>query len=288
MLDIFSNRETLGVTKVLPAMSSISLSLRRAFILVRTSLCHASRILETLFETAGVQSFLLAVDPADAADAGFLGGSLTGREFWRRMRNGGETGARAFKTYCIKEMPASQPPFEQGSSADVTDAPETTVKRTTAKNVKSELYEKAREALRRVSGVRNAEMKWTNPERLDAYGVRLVGWPREIPAQNPSSLKQSQNKKLLQALENGALRFERVVEQAEDHAEESAELGQDFSWADAEPVHYLPDEEASFDYGEFLNPSEMFLETVDLDLQPPPVKRARANSLGIERMYYGM
>ena len=148
MLDIFSNRETLGVTKVLPAMSSISLSLRRAFILVRTSLCHASRILETLFETAGVQSFLLAVDPADAADAGFLGGSLTGREFWRRMRNGGETGARAFKTYCIKEMPASQPPFEQGSSADVTDAPETTVKRTTAKNVKSELYEKAREALR--------------------------------------------------------------------------------------------------------------------------------------------
>lgn len=97
-----------------------------------------------------MQSFLLAVDPADAADGGFLGGSLAGREFWRRMRNGGETGAKAFKAYCVKEMPASQPIFEQGSSsaADVTDAPDTTVKRTTAKNVKSELYEKAREALR--------------------------------------------------------------------------------------------------------------------------------------------
>lgn len=95
-----------------------------------------------------MQSFLLAVDPADAADGGFLGGSLAGREFWRRMRNGGETGAKAFKAYSAKEMPASQPLFEQGSSADVTDAPDTTVKRTTAKNVKSELYEKAREALR--------------------------------------------------------------------------------------------------------------------------------------------
>ena len=163
--------------------------------------------------------------------------------------------------------------------------------------------------VRTVSGVRNAEMKWTNPERLDAYGVRLVGWPREIPAQNPSSLKQSQNKKLLQAMEKGSLRFEKMVKQAgpEDHmpegvAEEFAELEQDFSWAydvDAEiglsatselrpEGSALADEEASFDYGEYLNPSEMFSETVDLDLQPPPVKRARANSLGIDRMYYGM
>lgn len=157
--------------------------------------------------------------------------------------------------------------------------------------------------VRTVSGVRNAEMKWTNPERLDAYGVRLVGWPREIPAQNPSSLKQSQNKKLLQAMENGSLRFEKIVEQAgPDVAEELAELEQDFSWAydaDAEiglsatselrpEGSALADEEASFDYGEYLNPSEMFSETVDLDLQPPPVKRARANSLGIDRMYYGM
>ena len=159
--------------------------------------------------------------------------------------------------------------------------------------------------VRRVSGVRSAEMKWTNPERLDAYGVRLVGWPREIPAQNPSSLKQSQNKKLLQAMEKGSLRFEKMVKQAgpEDHmpegvAEEFAELEQDFSWAydvDAEiglsatsvVGSALADEDASFDYEEYLNPSE-FSETADADLQPPPVKRARANSLGIDRMYYGM
>lgn len=152
MLDIFSNRETLGVTKVLPAMPLHQLKILTfgPLSLVRTTLCDASRILESLFETAGVQSFLLAVDPVDAADGGFLGGSLIGREFWRRMRNGGETGAKAFKTYCVKYMPASQPLFEQAqqsSSADVTDA-DATVKRTTAKNVKSELYERAREALR--------------------------------------------------------------------------------------------------------------------------------------------
>ena len=148
---------------------------------------------------------------------------------------------------------------------------------------------------RRVSGVRNAEMKWTNPERLDAYGVRLVGWPREIPSQNPSSLKQSQNKKLLQAMENGSLRFEKQARPVpEGVAEEFAELEQDFSWAydvDAEiglSARPVADEDASFDYGEYLNPSEMFSETVDLDSQPPPVKRARANSLGIDRMYYGM
>lgn len=104
-------------------------------------------------------------------------------------------------------------------------------------------------------------------------------------------------------MENGSLRFEKIVEQAgPDVAEELAELEQDFSWAydaDAEiglsatselrpEGSALADEEASFDYGEYLNPSEMFSETVDLDLQPPPVKRARANSLGIDRMYYGM
>ncbi len=92
---------------------------------------------------------MLAADiAADGDDGGFLGGSLMGREFWRRMRNGGESGARSFRTYCMKEMDIPQ----QGCSADVVvaaDAPETTaIKRTTAKNVKSELYEKARVALR--------------------------------------------------------------------------------------------------------------------------------------------
>ncbi|EEB94931.1 hypothetical protein MPER_06180, partial [Moniliophthora perniciosa FA553] len=57
-----------------------------------------------------------------------------------------------------------------------------------SKSVKLELYESIRKALRSVSGIRNAEMKWTQPDRLYTYGVRLVGWPPDIPTQNPSSL----------------------------------------------------------------------------------------------------
>lgn len=96
---------------------------------------------------------MLASDiAADGDEGGFLGGSLIGREFWRRMRNGGESGARSFRTYCMKEMLIALNIPQQGCSGDVVaDAsPETTTvtKRTTAKNVKSELYEKTRAALR--------------------------------------------------------------------------------------------------------------------------------------------
>lgn len=64
---------------------------------------------------------------------------------------------------------------------------------------------------RLASGIRNAEMKWTSPEKLNVYGVRLVGWPSAIPAQNPSTLKTNQNKLLLDSLENGTMRFERII-----------------------------------------------------------------------------
>jgi hypothetical protein len=93
---------------------------------------------------------------------------------------------------------------------------------------------------RTASGIRNAEMKWTNPERLDVYGVRLVGWPPSIPAQNPSSLKLSQNKELLECLQNGTMRFEKSIitsGSTDDvgpgvvsHSEEAEETD-DFSWA---------------------------------------------------------
>ena len=90
---------------------------------------------------------------------------------------------------------------------------------------------------RLASGIRNAEMKWSNPERLDVYGVRLVGWPEGIPAQNPSSLKAGQNKALLEALQSGSMRFERSDDptrlrppaQVSDPNEEDA--AEDFSWA---------------------------------------------------------
>ncbi|KAF9003968.1 hypothetical protein BDQ17DRAFT_1541630 [Cyathus striatus] len=211
---------------------------------VKSVLCDASRILESLCETAGVQSFLLAVDPFDASDAGFLGGSVMGREFWRGMRGGGEAGARTFKSQFVKHQPqpSLQPPRTESlpstSSAQTIASPS---KITPAKSLKLELNDAIRKALRSSSGIRNAEMKWTNPERLDLYGVRLVGWPPEIPAQNPSSLKAIQNKQLLQALQNGTMRFEKTMmvgreDRVSPYSQDSgmtqeAEKDEDFSWA---------------------------------------------------------
>jgi hypothetical protein len=54
-------------------------------------------------------------------------------------------------------------------------------------------------------------MKWSNPERLNLYGVRLVGWPSDIRAANPSSLKANQNLRLLELVEHGELRFEKTM-----------------------------------------------------------------------------
>jgi len=117
--------------------------------IVRASLCDTSRILESLSDTSGIQAFLLAVDPNDLADGGFLGGSLIGREFWRGMRGGGEHGARAFKTHCASRLknrsingvqvhreeqdrPTSTPPPKGGP----------------ARSIKNELYDSVRNALR--------------------------------------------------------------------------------------------------------------------------------------------
>jgi len=211
---------------------------------VRSILCEASRILESLYEVSGIQSFLLAVDPNNPSDGGFLGGSVVGREFWRGMRGGGEAGAKAFKAHCLRELESNPPPItfpetqeipSRSSSAPAKQAP--------AKSVKNVLYEHVRTALRTASGIRSAEMKWTNPERLDMYGVRLVGWPVSIPAQNPSSLKLPQNKQLLECLQNGTMRFEKSLitpgpvdglgasSADATNNSEAAEAIDDFSWA---------------------------------------------------------
>ncbi|KAF8149910.1 hypothetical protein B0H34DRAFT_618062, partial [Crassisporium funariophilum] len=219
---------------------------------VRHVLCGTSHILESLFETSGVESFLLAVDPTDTSDGGFLGGSLVGREFWRGLRGGGETGARAFKTHCIgllQSRPTSRNVLRDQKSSST---PPPNPLKGGSRSVKNELYESVRNALRLASGVRSAEMKWTNPERLDdVYGVRLVGWPEGIPSQNPSTLKVSQNKLLLEAIQNGTMRFERLAmsdpiaskldneEVADGPSRTDGDDGrEDFSWAydaDARP-----------------------------------------------------
>ncbi|TFK40384.1 hypothetical protein BDQ12DRAFT_721829 [Crucibulum laeve] len=224
-----------------PASSSASTSADRCM-RVRSVLCDTSRILESLFDTCGVQSFLLAVDPHDLADTGFLGGSVVGREFWRGLRGGGEPGAKSFRSFCMKQQHSRAVVDEYLREPDsLQPTSPSTVKQSPAQMLKIKLYDAVRNALRSVSGIRNAEMKWTNPERLDIYGVRLVGWPSEIPANNPSTLKASQNKQLLEGLQNGTMKFEKVIltgreEQTKQDTNQGGndvtiEDEDDFSWA---------------------------------------------------------
>ncbi|KAF7336644.1 hypothetical protein MVEN_02098900 [Mycena venus] len=180
---------------------------------VSSVLSDASRILESLCDVSGVQSFLLAVDPSasDPTSSGFLGGSMLGREFWRGHRGGGDAGAKAFKLHCFKSGARTPTTSNAEASSSATAPPPSIPKIAPARSLKADLYDGVRKALRSASGVRNAEMKWTNPALLATYGVCLVGWPPTIPAQNPSSLKANQNKELLEALESGTMRFVRTL-----------------------------------------------------------------------------
>ncbi|KAJ6576465.1 hypothetical protein DFH09DRAFT_1149478 [Mycena vulgaris] len=204
---------------------------------IQSVLSEASRMLENLCDASGVQSYLVAVDPNDAVDSGFLGGSVLGREYYRGQRGGGQTGAKAFKTHCIKSVaPTSVSANAIASSSTAT--PSAMPKVPAARSLKTDLYEGVRKALRSASGVRNAEMRWTNPALLATYGVCLIGWPSDIPAQNPSSLKASQNKQLLEALESGTMHFVRTLVTANEPQVESpgslppsAEEDNSFSWA---------------------------------------------------------
>ncbi|KAI0264417.1 hypothetical protein BC834DRAFT_882965 [Gloeopeniophorella convolvens] len=212
---------------------------------IRNVLLSTSQILESLQASAGIQSFLLAVNPNDAEDEGFLGGSSLGREFWRSLRGGGMAGAKALKALALSGSanphlpPIVAPP----------DAASPTRQKETAHSLKSDVYARTRALLRATSGVRNAEMKWTNHGNLSVYGVRLEGWPADIPMQNPSTLSTSQNKELRDALSRGSLRFCRLdSDRPTSSITTSATHGSttdanDFSWAISEelmPSQLLP------------------------------------------------
>ena len=50
-------------------------------------------------------------------------------------------------------------------------------------------------------------MRWKNQGNLETYGVRLVGWPTDVPMQNPSTLSAAQNIQILNALKEGTIQF---------------------------------------------------------------------------------
>jgi hypothetical protein len=114
---------------------------------VRSVLVEASKVLESLSSVTGVQSFLLAVDPHDPQDAGFLGGSIVGREYYRGLRGGGVAGASSFKTFVQKCLPTQQEEIDVREPSPRPASPIPPAMRT-AKKVKVELYESIRSQLR--------------------------------------------------------------------------------------------------------------------------------------------
>ncbi|KAF9790821.1 hypothetical protein BJ322DRAFT_1104472 [Thelephora terrestris] len=175
---------------------------------IQDALRSVSQTLETLAAMLSVQSFILAIDPLDPFDEGFLGGTTTGREFWRGLRGGGAPGALAFKDHCRRSCgPQTSTALMPSFSAPTIPKSKSKSKRTPASLLKSEVYTAVRAALRKASGVRTAEMRWKNQGSLETYGVRLVGWPANVPMQNPSTLSSTQTSQILNALNKGTMQF---------------------------------------------------------------------------------
>ena len=168
---------------------------------------------------------MVAINPNDTEDEGFLGGTPLGKEFWTSLRGGGTAGAKALKSLAISTFQDPSSP----STSTFHGIGVSSRQKETAHSLKSEVYARVRTLLRRVcdsfhplrllmacrndratSGIRQAEMKWTNHGNLSVYGVRLEGWPSSIPMQNPSTLPSSQNRALRDALSNGTLKFCRI------------------------------------------------------------------------------
>ncbi|KAI0787666.1 hypothetical protein C8Q74DRAFT_1253160 [Fomes fomentarius] len=202
-----------------------------------------SQQLESLENVAGLQSFFLVVNPNDLRDEGFLGGTITGREFWRGHRGCGAAGVEAFKARCVRsQVNAPRQVMTAGSSHlpptpqlhPYSDVPR---KKSQAREVKAELYGAMRDALRVTSGIRNAEMKWTNHSNLDVYGVRIVGWPDDVPQQNPSTLSVAQNRLILELLNGGKLHFVHMdgttTAEASHGVEEVPQRDEDMMFADS-------------------------------------------------------
>ncbi|KAI0078824.1 hypothetical protein K474DRAFT_1660007 [Panus rudis PR-1116 ss-1] len=190
---------------------------------VHHTLRRVSNMLDALETTAGLQSFFLAVNPKKDNDQGFLGGTQLGRDFWRRYKAGGAPGAHAFKAHCATRL---GPQWYAEASNNLrmtpyvlpTPAQTTLSQKGPAGAIKAEVYTAMRVAVREASGNHEAEMKWSKHSNLSMYGIRLEGWPDDVPKQNPSSLNMAQNKAILDALKSGTLRFVRLESSREEQS----------------------------------------------------------------------
>ena len=115
---------------------------------VHQVLQSVSQELESLEKLTGAQSFFLVVNPYDQEDQGFLGGTVVGREFWRGYRGCGAPGAEAFKAHCVRTIPQFAIATTLGTTAHTTVPSATSRKKGPARELKTELYARIRNALR--------------------------------------------------------------------------------------------------------------------------------------------
>lgn len=116
---------------------------------------ETSRRLESLDKLTNTQSFFLTIDPNDPTDQGFLGGTILGREFWRGLRGGGDTGAKNFRTFCLKHTGQNTlqavPGRTSVSGQNVANVPlPSHTKRGPASELKAQVYSAVRDTLRYV------------------------------------------------------------------------------------------------------------------------------------------
>lgn len=114
--------------------------------------------------------------------------SETAKSFWDSLRGGGAAGLTKFLSLTHPTTTTKRLAMPEGSRS---------------LDVKAKLNHEMRVRLREVSGMEDAEMKWTRPATLEGHlGVVLVGWPyprdqpeedelpvsdRAIPMRNPST-----------------------------------------------------------------------------------------------------
>lgn len=125
-----------------------------------------SRQMESLETLAGLQSFFLVVDPTDQADEGFLGGTLSGREFWRGHRGCGSPGAHMFKAHCVRAAQSRPHGYDPPAMIHPTllstpVLPAAAGTKGSARELKAELYAAMRDALRCASGASRIPL-WAN------------------------------------------------------------------------------------------------------------------------------
>ncbi|KAA1467527.1 hypothetical protein DENSPDRAFT_832607 [Dentipellis sp. KUC8613] len=111
---------------------------------IHSVLVATSRSLESLHATTGIHSFFVVVDPDKPDDDGFLGGTLLGREFWRGLRAGGASGARAFHAQAVQAAQGTT----SGSGATPIPAVSATPSKLPSHQLKAEVYAGVRAALR--------------------------------------------------------------------------------------------------------------------------------------------